>query len=471
MTQRCLPLALLLPVLTTLSLPAHPAPDATSIAADAAAGRGQGADVSGAAAPGLTLRNCDLSGSNWSRADLRGASFTMLSLRGGDLSQANLRGAVLAGVDLTEANLVGVDLSGAILRGVLLEGATMAACRTDGALFDHPLLSATGASHLTALRSALQTATGVALSRAQVAALSGDAFTFVYNTQDATFWPGQPFIANPLLAAPAALGLEAKLRQEYQAEKLLMDEKESAKGVQMLPVRMPAAEQALSGGGPVWAVVAGRQVEDKHTYFNLLVPLLGTVILRKDELTRAWAEQADTLEPVGAVPIARHALLTIAARPAVASPADQLRAAVRQAAAVITDKRTYGPLVPGEAGLLRLAGDLRVAAEKNDWEAARRLGAWQHYPLQCLRGARKLAAEYLAGAAEAAEGTARGQLQEAANVYQLELSALDRWPLLPSEAQTPPAGWQDLYRQAAELVAGLAAAEGKAAQAMTAAIQ
>lgn len=462
-------LLLLSALFCTFVSPLLAAPDAAQIAADIAAGKGRDGEFNGAAAPGLSLRYCDLSGSKWQQSDLRGSSWESVNLAGSNFTGTNLRGAVLVNVNLSGANLSDVDLSGGLLRMVNLDGAVMAACRMTGATFDHPLLTAGGGVHLPALTAALRQVTGLPLTRAEVAACSGDAFTFVYNTQDAAFWPAQPFTINPLLAAPAALGLEAKLRADFIAEKVLLDEK--APGVHILPLVPTGEAQAVLGQRPVWVQLLGRQVNDKHTYFSVSAPLLGTLILRKDELLQAWAPECDVLEPVGGISAAKRPLLTItAAATGQATPEQTLKTVLRQAIAAISDKRVYGPLVPGEAGLLRLAQDLQAAAEANDWETARRLAAWQDFPRECLRSGRLMAVEYLAGVAQKTEPVTGTRLHELSGLYRLEVGTLDKWPALPAAAAAP-ADWQQSYRQAAALVADLAAIEHRVAQTMVAMVQ
>ncbi|MEN6549604.1 MAG: pentapeptide repeat-containing protein [Armatimonadia bacterium] len=457
------PLCFLLPAVAVLFATAvFAAPTASDLTAALDAGKARGADFAGLQAPGLALRNADLSGTNLQKSDLRGSSLAGVNLTGANLFQSTLRGAVLSSVNLTEANLADVDLSGAILQNINLDGASLAAARLDGTRFEAPLLTATGAPHLTALRLALQQAPGTQFTRAQVAAFSGDAFTFVYNTQDPAFWPGTPFCYGPLMTAPAVLGLEAKLRTDYTAEHYLIDDKEAARGIHMLALRLTAPEQRALLSGPVWVLLSGRQPTDKHTYFTLTAPLFGTLIMRRDELVTAWSDPVDLLQPVAGAATGKKPLLTITPKAELPPLEDQVKVVTRQAVAMITDKRTYGPLVPGEAGWLKLAADLNAAAQTGDWEAARRLAAWQDFPRQCVLGSTTLAAEYLAQAAASLPPALSLPLTDAAAQYQMQATLLASWPLLDA-AETAPAGWQDKLNRAAELAAGMAATDRKIA--------
>lgn len=301
--------ALVAIVLLTCLPPLAAAPSREDVTA-ALAGEMRGKDLSGAQAPGLTVARRDLSASSWQQADLRGGSLAEVNLAGAKLAGANLRGAVLDRVSLVDADLSGCDLSGALLNLVNLDGANLADCVFTGARLQQVLLTSSGGTHLPGLRLALQQAGGAPLSRPWVAALSGDAFAFVYNTEAPGFWPNTPFTVNPLLAAPALLGLEAKLRNDYFADLLLMDEKEAAKAVQLLPVRL-VDDPGLLQGRPLWAVLTGRETADKKTYFSLNVPPFGPQTYRSQDLLDGWRGPWENLEPVGGAQLVHKPLLTI----------------------------------------------------------------------------------------------------------------------------------------------------------------
>lgn len=456
-------LATLLPLAFLLPLPASAAPTRDEVAAALNKGEARGQDFSGAQASGLTAGRCDLSGTTWLRADLRGASLSELDLSRAKLAGASLRGALLDRVSLIDADLSGCDLSGALLKLVNLDGANLADCDFTGARLDQVLFTSSGGTHLPGLRLALQQATGQEFSRPWVAALSGDAFAFVYNTENPGFWPNAPFTVSPLLAAPAILGLSAKMRSEYAAEQLLLDEKETAKGVQLLPVRL-MDDPGLLQGRPLWAVLTGRETADRRTYFALNVPPFGPQTYRSQELLNVWAGPWDNLEAVGGSLMLHKLLLTITPKTKVPPRVEQAKAALRQAAQIITDRRTYGPLVPGEAGLTRLAADLRAAAQGNDLEAVRRLAVWEGFPRQCLLGSRLGACEFLTEAAAELTGEPKAAAQDALIAYRGALAALgSKWPGLgvAGDAVTPEV--RERYNRAADLVAGVAAAEHKAA--------
>lgn len=439
------------------------------VVAKLAAGAVAGMDFSGAAAPGLTVVNRDLSGTNWRGADLRGVTFSRVNLERAILAGANLRGAVFEEVSLRDADVTGADLSGARLRLVNLSGATLTDVQVHGAAIRDVMLAGNGSTYSDALRLALSRATGQQLTRAWVSGLGGDCFGFVYNTQDPGFWPGQPFTVNPALAAAAILGLDARLRTDYWARRLVVEDEKLAPGVHMLPLRSAQADQWLLRGMPVWAVFEGRKLEDKRTRYAILWPTLGPEVLDRDALLKVWEGPWPTLEPTGAAEvIARHPLLSFVPGGAVPPPANQVRAAFRQAAAIIAEKRTYGPLIPGEAGLARLAGDLRAVAESADMARAQALGLWEQFPRQCLVGSRLEACEFLEAAQAALPAEQQGPLGELLGLYRSEVGLLrDQWQPLAPQGEQLDAAALARYRQAAEVIGTVAASERRAAQILT----
>lgn len=442
------------------------APTSDDFRAAVASGEAAGKDFSALSAPGLTLSRPNLSGTNLSGADLRGIAITGGTLSGCNLSRANLRGAVLDRVSLVDADLTGCDLSGATLTLANLDGANLADGVFRGTSFSNVLLSSGGGTHLPGLRAALQQATGLTLSRAWVAGLSGDAFAFCYNTEDPRFWPGTPFTVNPLLAGPANLGLQARLRSDYFAEQLLLDEKSAPKGVQLLAVRLQD-DPGLLGGSPLWAVLTGREVVDKQRqYFALSVPPFGPQTYRAQELLDLWTGPWGNLEPVGSLQVVRKPLLTITAGAKLNTLPEQAKLAMQQAAQIILDKRTYGPLIPGEAGLTRLASDLRAAANSGDLERAQRLAAWGILPRQCLIGSRTEACDFLTEALPGLEGDKALAAQAALAAYQPALLGLqEQWPELDTKAEAMTGEARERYVKAADLIGAMAVADRTAAAA------
>lgn len=459
---RLLPV-LLLPLMAAAIASAAPTRDDLTEAV--AAGQAAGKDFSGVVAPGLSISDKDLTGITLSGADLRGAILQGVNLTQAVLNRASLRGAVLDRVSFIDADLSGCDLSGTTLKLVNFDGANLTDCDLTGARLQQALLTSGGGTHLPALRLALSKATGAQFSRAWVAGLSGDAFAFCYNTENPIFWPGTPFTVSPLLAAPAILGLQAKLRNDYFADQLLMDEKACAKGIQILPVSLPD-DAGLLQGRPLWAVLAGRETTDKRAYFALVVPPFGPRTYRTQDLLNVWQGPWENLEAAGGLQVVRKPLLTITPKTVLPTPEEQAKAILQQAATIILDKRTYGPLVPGAAGLAKLAGALRAAGQNADVEAAKRLAPWQDFPRQCVIGSGADASAFLVEAAVCLTGDAKRSAQDALALYQTALKPLtDGWPGLdlPGEAMTKQDC--DRYLRAADLVGTLAAAEQKAAEA------
>lgn len=469
MSLRCSGLVLLLPCLlfTCAISGAFAAPGAEQLEAAIAAGQVHGQNFAQLQAPGLTITQKDLSGILLPQADLRGSVFREVSLDGANLQQANLRGVIFDRVSLVGTDLSSADLNGAFLRLVDLSEANLSDTKLAGCTFENPLTASNGASHLASLRQALQQATRSTLSRSWVAGLSGDAFAFVYNTENAAFWPCSPFTVNPLLAAPRILGVEARLRQDYFARQALTDPKPETRLVQMVALRLPQA-QVLAPGQTLWGVVTGREVGEKATYYVVNVPPFGLQTCREDTLLAQWTGPFENLEPIGSLRLIENPLLALTPKSRIPLAADQARAALRQAVAIITDKRTYGPLVPGEAGLLRLAQDLRSVAQSGDTEMAQRLGVWGDYPRQCVLGSLKQACDFLNEAQVTLPADRQPAVQGARKLYNTVAETLStEWPDLALQGGAVTPDVKDRYNKAADIIAALAAAEHKAADLFT----
>lgn len=426
-------------------------------------GEAIGKDFSGVHAPGLNLARCNLTATVWRNADLRGAGFLDLSLQKANLQAANLRGATFERVDLLGADLSGADLSGAVFCLVSLENANLTGCRLDGTLFEGAGFSLTGAPHFVVLHLALQQATGQQISRPWVAAMSGDAFAFCYNRQEPSQWPGVPFTVNPMVAAPQNMGLQATFTKEDAAQKALLD-RDQEKSIQILALKLPGVNECLTQGKPVWALLTARDAGEAGNDYKFQAPPFGEHELRRDQvLTEYWGGPWETPEPAGMLP-ARKQLVTIV--PGVMQPApDQVLKALRQAVTIITEKRTYGPLVPGEAGLTQLAADLRTACKSLDSELARRLLPWQRFPRQCLIGSLGLAADFLAEAGPQLPEDKQASCQEARLLLRSAMVSLDTgWPQLTAGVEALTPDQSEAFAAAADIVAEVAAAERKAAE-------
>lgn len=424
-------------------------------------------DFSEASAPGISVVDKDLSQTSWRNADLRGAIFQRVKLDSAALAGASLRGAILEDVSLTDADLTGADLSGARIRLVNLAGAQLDDTQILGTSFQLVLLSPNGGTHGEALRIGLERACGQTFSRAWVSGISGDAFCFVYNIEDAGFWPGTPFTVSPFEAAAQTLGLGIRTRLETGAERFLLSGEQLPPGVHLVPIEYGQTSLWLLRNMPLWAVLDSRQTDERQQRQVIVtLPPFGQRTLRESELTSSWTGPWHTLYPAGAMNVrARFPLVTFTAPKAVPPAAVQAAAALRQAATMVGERRTYGPLVPGAAGLTRLAADLRMTADGGDIEQAKRLALWEQFPRQCLIGARTEACKFLEEALAALPPDRQEYAREALAFYQAEVAALrDQWPGLSAGLSGDTAQLVANYRRAADLVARLAADERAAAQ-------
>lgn len=424
-------------------------------------------DFSEASAPGISIADKDLSQTSWRNADLRGVVFQRVRLDSAILAGASLRGAVLDDVSLADADLTGADLSGARIRLANLAGARMDDTQILGTSFQLVLLSPNGGTHGEALRLALEKACGQTFTRAWVSGLSGEAFAFVYNTEDAGFWPGTPFTASPFEAAAQALGLGVRTRLDVGAERFLLGGEELPPGVHVLPMEYDQTGLWMLRNMPLWGVVASRHAdEQRHTYLSLTLPPFGERTMREAELMAGWTGPWHTLQPAGAMNVrARRPLISFTPPDAIATVATQAGVALRRVAPMVGEKRTYGPLVPGAAGLTRLAADLRAVAQSGDAEQGKALALWEQFPRQCLLGARTEACRFLEEALPALGPDREGYTREALALYQGEVQALrELWPSLAAGLGGDTATLVANYTRAADLVAKLAADERAAAQ-------
>ena len=128
-----------------------------------------------------------------------------------EIIDTNARGISFEGCDMSFATISNSDLAGASITNSLLWGTTLDNVELRGAHLEANRLSPSGARHLMALSLALQQVppqlawlggTSHELAALEtVAGLSGDAFGFVYDTENPGAWPGQPSTQNPMVAA------------------------------------------------------------------------------------------------------------------------------------------------------------------------------------------------------------------------------------------------------------------------------
>lgn len=424
-----------------------------------------GHDFSGASLPGLEARGLDLSNSNWSGADLRGARFVRCDLEGADLSGASVRGAIMHDSILAEARLVGTDLSGALLRGVNLAGVDMTDCRFDGAVFDQVRLSSNGGSHPPALTLALRKATGSELSRAWVSGISGDAFCFVYNAEQPTYWPCRPYYQHPVLAAGRAVGVEVQVHYDLAPAEAYTRLRQSVQDglVCMIPVRLVRLQILDAEQQGVWAVVeAIEEAEGGGDTIELTMPPLGAQRWNEAQLKMNWAGPWPTLHPAGHPNSSgQYPLVTITPTAEPVGPQAQIATATRAAVGTIGDPRSYGPLIPGARGLGKLSDDLQLAGTRQDPAGMARLGIWAGHPRSCLAGARAEAHQFLAEAAEVSGGPQRAILAEIAALYESQSRLLsEMFPeLVPAEQKLDPEEQGQRFLHAAELIRQVRAAE------------
>lgn len=434
-----------------------------------AAGNLKGSDFSAVTAPGLTLEQLDLSGSNWQEADLRGLLCRDVSFRGANLRGVNMRGAVFENVDFTDADLGGADLSGALVISANFSGAKLAGCRMDGLRAQALVLGSGGGNHLAALQLALSEATDLTLSRPWLSGLTGDAFAFVYNTEDALFHPGTPFMVNPMLAAAEAVGVEARFVSDYLAERMMAQLGAVPGEIHVAALAPVEAARPLVGENAVWGVAVDRADGERGPMTGFALPPLGQVFFDQRQLRAAWTGPWTTLEPLGAQKLNANWPLYVFTRTAVPTAREvQARRALRQGARIMGDRRTYGPMVPGAGGLARLAADIRKAVAQDDAQKCRELALWGGAPRVSLLAARHEACEFLEEAIAVLTGDDKTAAEQALSLLQREYELLSvDWPNL----HVPEAGLTEdartRLRQAADRIGRASEAESRAAAALT----
>ncbi|MFO7946966.1 MAG: pentapeptide repeat-containing protein [Armatimonadota bacterium] len=391
-----------------------------------------GGDMSGATLPATSFRDVQLSDTNWSGADLRGGIFVGTDLQGANFSDATLRGIIFRDTNLSGCIFSDADLSGATFLDTNLAGTDMAHCTLSGTSFSNIKLSVTGGSHGPVLADAISRAAGLQLSLAEVSALSGDAFAFTYNVDLPQYWSMRPYYHHPVLAAGRILGLQIETHQDRQATdaaghlKAALD----AGKVCMIAMRPPQSPVFASYDEAVWGLISAPP--DKETNaLSVQIPPVGAQQYGWQDLESRWKGPYRTLYPAGD-PKSKGTYPLITITP-VEQSQDRPKMTVetlRQASRVMTDARTYGPLIPGIRGLVQLGEDLHEAGTEMNRERMNELLVWAAGPRKSLIGGRTLAATFCRSSAQTAAPQLAGVLLKTAALFETEVSLLqDNFPI------------------------------------------
>jgi len=368
-------------------------------------------DFGSAKLAGLRLQEVNLEAAHWAEADLRGAWFVDCSMKQVEITDTNARGISFDGADLSFATISNSDLAGASVTNSLLWGTTFQNVELRGAHLEANRLSPSGARHLMALSAALRQVPPqlaglfgtshelVALET--VAGLSGDAFAFVYNTENPGEWPGQPFTQNPIVAAAEVLGWPVKTEWRLSravAFKQLRTALEAGE-VCMLPLQISfpgASGDTLAE--PLWAVANELTTVGEQVLCRLTVPPFGEMLLAAEELDEKWRPAQITLQPASDAPSdVKYPLITIQ-RPSRFLTHQQtalwaIGNAIEMMKATNADSETT--LYPGLEGLQKLSSDLAAADAADDGVRLIELAAWENLPRLSFIGARRAAADFL----------------------------------------------------------------------------
>jgi len=365
---------------------------------------------------GLHLQGANLDAAQWTEADLRGAWFVECSMSGAQITDTNARGISFEGCDLSFATISGSDLAGASVTNSLLWGTTLQNVELRGAHLQDNRLSPSGAGHLMALALALQQvlpegegtrATSHELAAPlTIAGLSGDAFAFVYDTENPGAWPGQPFTQNPIVAAAEVLGCPVKtewrLSQAAAFERLRIALE--AGDVCMLPLQI--SFPGVSGdtlAEPLWAVATELTAVGDQVLCRLTVPPFGEMLLEAEQLDEKWRPARATLQPASAAPPeVKYPLITIQRPPRFLTHQQTVLWAIGNAIEMMQAISTSSEstLYPGLQGLQKLASDLASADAADDGVRLLQLSAWEGLPRLSFIGARRAAADFLSQVSE-----------------------------------------------------------------------
>ena len=436
----------------------------------------RGLALAGLDLAGQRFEGLDLTSTNWARTDLRGAVFSSVNLSGAILDEMNARGAVFTDSDLTGATVRHADLSGALLSGLQLAGTDLAGSKLHGAEFQDCFYSRTGGRHTGAISAALAALTSTAprvgaspWTAPMAAGLSGDAFAFVYNTANPRYWPMSPFTESPVAAAATAAGhtVRTSLDQSLTRSVEVLVEALRAGQVCILPLSLAGAEmrgddlqQAFWG-----AAVTMNDVETPAKVV-VLAPPFGRREYLPSELAARWDGPWPTLAAAGTERSeARFPLYMISRGASPYGPREASLAALRQAAAIINERRTFTALVPGRAGMERLAEDLERAGRTGEAQRMADLAAWAGNPRRLLVSARRQAAEFLEQAAAVALPMERGEIARAAVIYHSVAQMLaEEFPSLEPDTSLSDEELRARYLQAALTMAEVARLEASAAR-------
>lgn len=401
-----------------------------------------GKDLSGAALSGLDLSALQLTrvsarDTNWTAAGLRGATFTGVDLRGARLDEINARGALFIGCGLVNTSLRNADFSGAQFRDVELAGADLTGSRLRGAEFEGATYSRTGGFHAGAVGAALgalssgEEVTGAhALSGDLAAGLTGEPFGFVYDSEDPVRWPMAPFTESPVRSAAIAAGHDAKAFYDASPSNALQMLTRSlvAGKVCLLPLSLKGEEMHGSDfDRAFWGAAIAYNDTLKPPRIVVIVPPFGKREYEPGALVERWAGPWPTLEAAGAERSqAKFPLYVLTRGAEPRSVRAMVISALGQGIAMVREPRTYATLVPGIAGLKRLAGDLLLASQPaTDPQFLSRLAPWAGQPRFLLISARRAAADFLDAASPHMLEADRPLLNQAAGLYRGEAQILE----------------------------------------------
>jgi hypothetical protein len=433
--------------------------------------------LSAADLAGLKCGAVTLTGLNWIAANLSGAAFSATRLGGGTMDDAVLRGARFVDCDLSGVSCRRADAAGAQFVRSRLGGVSFAAGSLLGARFDANLYAPTGGRHLAALAAALNSLGGAdgaasgAYSEAFIAGLAGDAFGFVYDTTDAGREPTLPFMQSPLRAAADCLGAEIKSSWDTSGTAAADTLIRAVRAARPCLLPLSLAGGVMSGSdfqGAFWALAQGIKEEGKGRTVILMVPPFGQREMPLADLLAAWEGPWPTLEAAGrSAAQARFPLFILSPGAIPETTAGAVTAALRHAAAIITDRRTYGTQTPGAAGLQRLADDLKRASQSPALDAARALAPWDGAPRIILASAREAAAAFLDEAGLSLSDAGRAAAARAADLLRSEARMLtEALPAISALPSDTPEQWQARLATASEVMSEIAGTERAAAAAL-----
>jgi len=438
----------------------------------------RGAVLSGMDLAALKVAGLDLSGTNWAKADLRGAVFSNVRLTGASLDEVTARGATFADCNMVNAMMRNGDFAGAVFQRAQLAGADLEGSLLNGAEFAGGVYSRTGGSHAGAIAAAIgavsagDATTPISVSAAIAAGMTGEPFAFTYNTADVTQWPMAPFTESPIAAAAHAAGYEVVTHYDLTAEKAIEALMQALRAGKVCILPLSLASEEMTGRdflNAFWAAAVGVDETEKPARAVLSVPPFGRREYVPAELAERWAGPWPTLEPAGTERSeAKFPIAIISAGPQTRTPREMICAALQHAAQTIQEPRTYTTLMPGVAGLQRLAADFtRAAQATGDPQLLNTLAPWAGTPRQLMISARGAAADFLEEAAEFMLQTDKGGMARAAALYRGEVQILqESFPSLQATGNVTAEDLRERFTQAANIIEEIASIEATAAKVM-----